>query len=213
MKILLRNEAIKQNSVRYFTAKPCKRGHVAERHTVNGTCVVCSNDERHKKCVKNWRNSHPEETKSYRRGYHSRNPEKDNAYSKRWHEKNKEHAKNYGREYYKKNVEHVKAYRKGYVAKNLDKFRAYANNRRSKIESVGGKHTNNDIEKIKKLQKYKCAYCPKSVRKKYHVDHIIALSKGGSNDRKNLQVTCESCNLKKRNKDPITYAQELGKLI
>jgi hypothetical protein len=26
----------------YFTGKPCKRGHVAERYSHNGSCVVCT---------------------------------------------------------------------------------------------------------------------------------------------------------------------------
>lgn len=28
-------------SLRYFTGKPCKRGHIAERHISNRNCVVC----------------------------------------------------------------------------------------------------------------------------------------------------------------------------
>jgi len=36
-----RNRAMLDGRSRYYTGKPCKRGHVAERQTVNGLCVEC----------------------------------------------------------------------------------------------------------------------------------------------------------------------------
>lgn len=36
-----RGEARATGAKRYFTGLPCRRGHVAERQTVNGTCVEC----------------------------------------------------------------------------------------------------------------------------------------------------------------------------
>lgn len=41
LSIVARAEASTLRINRYFTAKPCEYGHVAERHTSNGTCVVC----------------------------------------------------------------------------------------------------------------------------------------------------------------------------
>lgn len=41
MKIVKRKQAIIGGSSRYFTGKPCGRGHLAERYTSNGGCVVC----------------------------------------------------------------------------------------------------------------------------------------------------------------------------
>lgn len=40
--ITSRTEARANGLKRYFTGKPCKRGHTAERHTGNGTCVECA---------------------------------------------------------------------------------------------------------------------------------------------------------------------------
>lgn len=36
-----RADAIKIGHPIYFTGKPCKRGHVSERDTVYGYCLVC----------------------------------------------------------------------------------------------------------------------------------------------------------------------------
>jgi ribosomal protein L3 len=39
-----RHAAKEQGNIRYFTGKPCKNGHIAERITINGRCSVCSNE-------------------------------------------------------------------------------------------------------------------------------------------------------------------------
>lgn len=42
----------------------------------------------------------------------------------------------------------------------------------------------------------KCAYC-KTVSGKFHIDHIVPVAKGGSDDLTNLTVACAGCNLSK----------------
>jgi hypothetical protein len=41
VEIISRREAIERGLGRYFTGEACKHGHVAERRTVNSTCVAC----------------------------------------------------------------------------------------------------------------------------------------------------------------------------
>ena len=41
MKIVSRQQAIEQKLTRYFTGKPCKHGHIAEKLLSNRTCVEC----------------------------------------------------------------------------------------------------------------------------------------------------------------------------
>jgi hypothetical protein len=41
MQIISRAEAKAKGLKRYFTGKPCKHGHVAEREVFNATCVEC----------------------------------------------------------------------------------------------------------------------------------------------------------------------------
>jgi hypothetical protein len=43
-----RKEAIKAKRTKYYTGKPCKHGHVAERYTIMGTCVECLKAHRDK---------------------------------------------------------------------------------------------------------------------------------------------------------------------
>lgn len=46
---------------------------------------------------------------------------------------------------------------------------------------------------------WSCANCASRIteRTDAHVDHIVPLARGGSNDRDNLQVLCARCNLSK----------------
>lgn len=43
MKIVTRQEAFRLGITRYFTGKPCKNGHLAERDTLRGDCLQCRN--------------------------------------------------------------------------------------------------------------------------------------------------------------------------
>lgn len=85
--------------------------------------------------------------------------------------------------------------------------------RRARLRGAGGKHTAADIDEILAAQNGRCAYCRTDLRSGYEVDHIIPLAKGGTNGRRNIQVLCPTCNRHKRTKDPIQFAQEMGRLI
>lgn len=45
MKIMSQMEAAKEGLARYYTGKPCKRGHDSERYVANGTCCQCHHDD------------------------------------------------------------------------------------------------------------------------------------------------------------------------
>lgn len=92
------------------------------------------------------------------------------------------------------------------------RYRAKEAKRRA-VQESRGHHTAQDIRDIFALQRAKCGACRCSIRKGYHVDHIIAIANGGSNDRRNIQLLCEPCNLLKKAKDPIEFMRELGRLL
>jgi len=74
--------------------------------------------------------------------------------------------------------------------------------RRSRERNAEGSHTSQDIKQIYARQNGKCAHCEKELNFVFHVDHIIPLSKGGSNYPSNLQILCATCNLRKAAKLP-----------
>jgi 5-methylcytosine-specific restriction endonuclease McrA len=53
-----RADAISRGAKKYFTGRACKSGHVAERRTSNGCCVVCEADKHQR-----WAKNNPEKLK------------------------------------------------------------------------------------------------------------------------------------------------------
>jgi hypothetical protein len=62
------------------------------------------------------------------------------------------------------------------------------------------------------LQKGRCIGCGEKMTKPT-VDHIIPIVKGGTHWPSNIQLLCKSCNSRKHAKDPIQWANELGRLL
>jgi 5-methylcytosine-specific restriction endonuclease McrA len=128
------------------------------------------------------------------------------------------------REYRIKNKEKLKEYRQNNSAIIAERYRQYSKdnpekiseNRRSyrarKYES-NGTHTAADIKLLLFIQKNRCIVCRISIKNKYHIDHIIPLALGGSNDKNNLQLLCPHCNFTKSSKHPVDFMQENGFLL
>lgn len=100
-----------------------------------------------------------------------------------------------------------------YRQANLEKYRVIGANRRARKLASTGKHTASEIKELLNLQKGMCICCRVSIKGGYHVDHIYALSKDGSNDKYNLQLLCQPCNQSKHTKDPIDFMQSRGFLL
>lgn len=83
--------------------------------------------------------------------------------------------------------------------------RNWVKNRRNRLKSIlnnqGLGHTYGEWELLKKQYNYTCPCCNLSEPEiKLTEDHIIPLSKGGSDLIENLQPLCLKCNMKKHTK-------------
>jgi 5-methylcytosine-specific restriction endonuclease McrA len=48
----------------------------------------------------------------------------------------------------------------------------------------------------------------------YHIDHIVPICSGGTNDPSNIQLACPACNRAKGGQDPVDFARGvLGLLL
>lgn len=104
--------------------------------------------------------------------------------------------------------------RKRWKKQNPHKVKALEMNRRALLRMAGGTVSSADIADIFKLQRGRCGNCRCSIRDgKYHADHIKPLARGGANNRRNTQLLCGPCNLKKHAQDPIDFMRQQGRLL
>lgn len=98
--------------------------------------------------------------------------------------------------------------RRLYLAKNREKSREWAQGRRGLPRLPWG-----TIPRIGEAQRWRCGICRADIRNGYHVDHVVPLKRGGEHAARNLQLLCQTCNVRKSAKDPIDYMRERGFLL
>lgn len=100
-------------------------------------------------------------------------------------------------------------------AAHPEKRKAIRRSRKALERGSEGRHTDADIEFLKTKQRGRCAHpwCRSSLKGGHHVDHIIPLALKGRNDRGNLQLLCEPCNLAKGAQHPVSFALAHGMLV
>lgn len=83
-----------------------------------------------------------------------------------------------------------------YAKANKDKVLMFNRIRRHKERAAGALPHRFDIGYLLCMQDARCIYC-NEIMDKYHIDHKIPVSKGGTNELHNLQLLCPTCNMKK----------------
>ena len=231
MEITKRSEARKEGIKRFFSGVPCVNGHTTYRLVVNGTCVECSRinclkisrkksklkKEKQQVLLEEEKNRVKRETgKSIvtkneakilgiNRFFTGKKCSKGHVCDRRLSDgkcikctntkdrlrretQNKDEFNKYTREYYKKNKE---------------VYKAIGHRRRAALlKAKGGNITKTEIINMLKEQGFKCLECSIDVSERYHLDHIMPLSKGGNNSLENIQILCPSCNCSKGAKTP-----------
>lgn len=209
---------------------PCKRGHNGLRY-VSGGCVECATEQHamkrdgtfigppkppieqlrrqqaaHKARVAKPRGRKPmpvpegltsKEFKNLRR---RQQRAADPTYRDR--------ATEYNRRHELRNQEATRQRKNGWYRANPLVRNSQRQRRRAAEREAEGHHTARDLRFILALQRCRCAYC--NARDDLHVDHILPLSRGGSNWPWNLQWLCASHNTSKGNRTDAEYRLVIG---
>ena len=198
--IVTRKEAKSLGLRRYFTGAPCVKGHIAERHTTDKTCIECKRERaslpknRASKARREARPKHKTRRAANMRRLREQDPEGYRARQNAWMKLNIGRVRRYSRDWNKRN----KLYRRAQQAAR---------------RSNEGSYSSNDVLDIYRKQKGRCAACGVKLRRVFDVDHIVPLKRGGTSWPRNLQLLCRTCNRSKKDRDPLDYAKSRGLLV
>lgn len=153
----------------------------------------------HAKIVSDWKKKNKEKDKEHQKKWRDSNKEKKNLGTRIWQSLNLDKRREASKRYYQSNKEKVHKANKSYLERNPEVINAIKNNRRAREKNAEGRISAKTWKEI--LNKYgnKCLCCGRT-DVKLTVDHIVPLSKGGTNNSDNLQPLCISCNSSKHTK-------------
>ena len=141
-----------------------------------------------------WNAEHPE----YRKRYRQEHAERHNEQGKRWREDNKEKVAISRKQWSNNNPTYQSLWRK------TEKGRACTQRknvtRRVRLREVINTLTAKEWSDILEQYNYKCAYCRRSILDLPDGlvrDHVIPISRGGSNTKENIVPSCVNCNTEK----------------
>ena len=185
-------EAVSRGLRHYFTGEPCGRGHMADRLVKGRGCTDCFREN-----TLRWRAANRDKLRECVRNYRRKN-------MATLRERNLER--------YYRNHEQYKSKHQEWMRANPEKKAQYSRKRHKHAVANGRNDlTADDVREIAALQGGRCALCARKV--KLTVDHMLALSKGGENTRRNVQMLCHPCNSGKRDRDAMAYARTRGALL
>lgn len=189
-----KEQAIEEGLTRYFTGKPCKRGHIAERSTNDSTCVQCIAEVYRSKKPKKLRKIMTEANKKQKhREYYQANKEHWKKVSNdRYHNLSEEDKKIHiarAKDNYKKHEHKYKGKQQAYIAE-------YRVRRKRQTPQWA------DQEAINKIYQ-RCYELNQMWDTRLTVDHIIPLNGKkvcGLHCEANLQLLDHQLNCSKSNK-------------
>jgi 5-methylcytosine-specific restriction endonuclease McrA len=123
---------------------------------------------------------------------------------------NRDKIAEYGMKNRERETARYTAWRRANPERWRDILKASSYRRRSRIaEGMGGPATRAWFDAQKKV----CHWCGERCANNASIDHIAPLSRGGLHVARNLCIACIDCNRRKSARDPIEWAQMIGKLL
>ena len=113
------------------------------------------------------------------------------------YESNKPAALAKNKEWHEANLDKHRELNRQWAKKNPEAARALVARRRAKLRAIDGRYTKHDIARMMAEQGGCCLVCKADLAGGYNVDHVVPISRGGSNHPENLQLLCPVCNRSK----------------
>ena len=133
-----------------------------------------------------------EQARRWARRHRAEHPEKTRAYAADWNAHHKERARTRIALHRLRNLETVRAQK-----------RASENRRRVRRLSAGGSHSEAEWLILVMRHHGRCSYC--GLSGKLERDHVVPLSRGGSDSIENIAPACGYCNRSKKARTPAEW--------
>lgn len=209
------NKRKREYNKNYYTNNRAKLSEYARNYRKKNTGKIAAlsksyydkNREQLAAYKKRYRAENADKVKAYNREYHKRyrklNSDKIRAASSKYRALNQAKILDYQRQYYQNNKKKIHARRhRRYDIEAVyypEKFKIQDLKRRNRKQSNGGMPpSGKQLACLVQLYRNTCAYC--NTNPYGHIDHIVPVALGGSNDIENLVPACASCNLSKNAK-------------
>lgn len=164
------------------------------------TCTNCKQEKakdqfykRHKQCKSCFKLKYYDSKREYLKVYWSEH-----------FQNNKERKQEYSKLYKRANRDKTALYARNAYAKDPQRALSYCHNRRTRLKTgmISKEEWDNRLIEFNNC----CAYCLQ-YNAKLEMDHMQALSQGGTHCIDNVVPACRSCNSKKHNKGLVQFIQ------
>jgi 5-methylcytosine-specific restriction endonuclease McrA len=184
--------------------------HPSCKYGVRSECRRCTNIY-----LKKYREANKEKVKIKIKAWYQINRGRRLNANKLYYEANKEKIRKMNKAWELLNPGKMASYKKNYNASHKEQKRIYMQryartengrssrqvacaNWKSRRRNAPGSYTKQEWEALRRTYKHKCVRCGrKEPQVRLTQDHIIPLSKGGSNHISNIQPLCKTCNSSK----------------
>jgi hypothetical protein len=161
-------------------------------HKGQSRCKVCRNKEN-----ADYRAKSKEQIKQYKKTYREKFPDRVKESQKKYRDKNASKFLRYKREFYFRHgywadPENTKERGRKYRREHPEIVKACYQRYKGKKQQNGGRHTTQEWRELVEYFEYKCVCCgarPQKLEK----DHIVPVSKGGSNSIDNMKKNQDGC--------------------
>ena len=177
---------------------------------LNSECKECKND-RDKKYHQEHREEHllwsreyvrknREKVRQYKHNYYIEHQDEVRAYNQIYRQEHRDEMSTYFHEYYLEHIDEVKMKSQEWSQTESGKLSHRNANRRRKarMKNIEGDHSKEELLSALEFFDYKCAYSGEPLEEEYHIDHIIPVSKGGTNYIWNIVPANSGPNISKR---------------
>lgn len=195
-------EEIAQKQRAYRNANP---EEYLARHRISSLRYYYRNRDKYRA----WRKANPNKPRQYQSTYYQKHKSEIAERGKRYRQNSRDQVRVTNANWRKRNPDKVRDKERRYAKAHPEKLRLKWRVRSARERAGSGSHSQNDVEVQYRSQKGRCWWCGDSLNGVFHVDHIIPLARGGSNNPDNICCSCAPCNLSKGSKLPYEWRGRL----